>query len=64
MSPTAHSAKLKLIYGSKMSKTAALDTLNILFVHACIACMDGGYSQGGGGASDPSCPPLNEILQE
>ena len=37
------------------------------FSCACIACMDGDYSQGGaasfqGGASDPSRPPLNETL--
>ena len=37
------------------------------FTCGCIACMDGGYSQGGaasfqGGANDPSRPPLNETL--
>ena len=29
MSPTARSAKLHLIYGLKMSKTAALDTFTV-----------------------------------
>ena len=49
MSPTARSAKLQLIYGLKMSKTAALDTfnrLNLLLVHVLhvwmVATLKGG----------------------
>ena len=52
VSPIARSAKLHLIYGLEISKTATLDTFTFKsFTCACITCMDGGYSQGGGGAS-------------
>ena len=33
-----------------------------LFTCTCIACMDGGYSQGGGGRVPPPASPLNETL--
>ena len=48
VSPPARSAKLKIIYGSKTSKTAYLDTISIqIFTSTCIMYMVGGYSQGG-----------------
>ena len=50
VSPIARSAKLQLIYGLEISKTATLDTFTFKsFTYACMTCMDGGYSQGGGG---------------
>ena len=66
VSPTVRSAKLQLIYGLKMSKTAALDTFTVYKVfYFCMYCMYGWWllSRGGGGgrvtlpASPPPPPP-------
>ena len=54
MSPTMHSAKLHIVCGLIISKTAALKYChhsNFLHVHVLCACMVGGYSQGG----QPAC---------
>ena len=52
MYPTARSAKLQIVYGSKMSKTAALDTFTIQTFYMCmyyvvwlVAILKGGGSQ-------------------
>ena len=65
VSSTARSAKLKVIYGSKTSKTAVLDTISIQFFFlqsTCVMHMVGGYSQGGSQLPGGGRVPLNETL--
>ena len=64
VSPTACSVKLQLVYGLKMSKTAALDTFTIQTFYMYMYCMYGGWllSRGaasfqGGGRVPPPTPP-------
>ena len=50
--PPAQSAKLRVIYGLKMSKTSNLDSFYVnkgrtLYMYMHIVCMNGGYSQWG-----------------
>ena len=52
--PPAHIAKLKVIYESKTSKTADLDTISIQI-------LIGGYSQGGGQVLPPHPPKWNPV---
>ena len=56
MCPPAQSAKLKIIYGLKVSKIADFSKVT----H--IVYMVGGCPQGGGGGQMPPPPPLNETL--
>ena len=61
VSPPAHNAKLKIIYGSKMNETANLDTTSIhihIYIHNVlyIMYMVGGYSLGGRGRVPPAPP--------
>ena len=54
VSPTTRSAKLQLIYGLKMSKTATLDT-HCLLVHVLHVWMVATL-KGGGGVTPPASP--------
>ena len=65
VSSPVRSAKLQLVYGLNMSKTAALDTFSIqTFTCIGIAGMVGGYSQGGEQPASKrgQVPPPNETL--
>ena len=55
VSPPTRSVKLKIICGSKMSKTANLDTISVhIHMLNCIMYMVGSYTlKGGWGASAP-----------
>ena len=63
VAPPVHSMKLKIIYGSKTSKTTYLDTISIQIFY--IHMYYGGYSQKGGeggqlsrgGGKCPLSPP-------
>ena len=56
VSPTARSAKLQLVYGLKMSKTAALDTFTIQTFYMYMYCMYGGWLLSRGGECPPPTP--------
>ena len=67
VSPPARSAKLKIIYGSKTSKTAYLDYFHSNFLHPHVLCMwlvatlkGGRWPAFKGGECPPA--PLNETL--
>ena len=65
VSPIAHSAKLKIIYGSKTSKTDVLGTISIqIFYSPHVLCiwLVATLKGGGGGGGVP--PPPNETLRK
>ena len=59
MPPPARSAKLKIIYKLKMSKTPDLDSFFLLIKRRAFLCysMNSGYSRGGGGEGGRVPPP-------
>ena len=63
VSPPAHSIKLKIIYGSKISKTADLGIFRSIFhIHKYYVYDMRLLSKGEGGECPPLPPLLNETL--